>query len=204
MAILTKGDLLQRYNRRQTTLVSDDGEKSFSKGRLLEASRTFDAAACYDIFLSHSYDDARIVKVVKEMLEERGHSVYVDWFEDDHLDRERVTEHTANILRQRMNRCASLLYLTSPAARRSLWMPWELGYMDARTGRIAVAPILDDNEEFDGREYLGLYSYLDIINDRFYVHRSPSVWVMFDRWMAGEILRLLCDRFPSACSSDQL
>lgn len=48
--------------------------------------------------------------------------------------------------------------------------------MDARTGRIAVAPILDDNQTFDGREYLGLYPYLDLTNDRFWIHRSTSRW----------------------------
>ena len=153
---------------------------------LLKASRTFDVSMTYDVFLSHSFDDARIVKTVKEMIEEKGHSVYVDWIEDDHLHRGEVSEKTARILRERMDRCFSLVYLTSPSAERSLWMPWELGYMDARTGKIVIAPILEANESFQGREYLGLYPYFDLTLGQFYVHRSSSEWVNFDRWLAGE------------------
>lgn len=184
--MLLKSDLLRRYEARQTTLLSRAMARSYARDRLVEASRAFDAAASYEIFLSHAYGDARIVKIVKEMLEENGRSVYVDWIEDDHLDRQRVTQKTANILRRRMDRCASLIYLTSVSAARSVWMPWELGYMDARTGRIAVAPILDDNQTFDGREYLGLYPYLDLTSDRFWIHRSTSRWISFDRWIGGE------------------
>ena len=86
-----------------------------------------------------------------------------------------------------MNSCASLMYLTSVSAERSAWMPWELGYMDARTGRVAVAPIMDDDdEEFEGREYLGLYPYLDLTNDSFYIQEGPEVWVNLNEWMKGE------------------
>jgi len=66
-------------------------------------------------------------------------------------------------------------------------MPWELGYMDARTGRVAVAPIFnEDDGDFNGREYLGLYPYLDLTNDSFYIHRTHIEWVNFKDWMKGE------------------
>jgi len=118
-------------------------EKTYSKNKLLEERNDFSYLELYDVFLSHSFDDARIVKLVKEMLEEQGQKVYVDWIEDDHLDRGGVTTETAAVLRSRMNRCSSLIYLTSQSAESSLWMPWELGYMDAKTGKVAVAPIMD-------------------------------------------------------------
>lgn len=107
--------------------------------------------------------------------------------EDEHLDRGQVTAETASLLRNRMSQCSSLIYLTSQSALDSLWMPWELGYMDARTGKVSVAPIMDDDEEdFEGREYLGLYPYLDLTNDNFYIHNNSSEWVKFQGWMAGE------------------
>jgi hypothetical protein len=65
-------------------------------------------------------------------------------------------------------------------------MPWELGYMDAKTGRVSVAPILRDDEEFEGQEYLGLYPYLDLTMNEFYIHSKSSEWVKFDGWMKGE------------------
>lgn len=186
MALLRRKDLIDRYNKKQSYLLDESGEKSFSKGRLVEFSKNFSYLEMYDVFLSHSFDDARIVKLVKEMLEECGHKVYVDWIEDDHLDRGKVSTETAAVLRSRMNRCESLIYLTSQSAERSLWMPWELGYMDAKTGKVAVAPIMDDDESFEGREYLGLYPYFDLTNDNFYIHTKVNEWVNLKGWMAGE------------------
>ncbi|MFA0813684.1 hypothetical protein [Microbulbifer epialgicus] len=116
----------------------------------------------------------------------KGFKVYIDWIEDNHLDRGRVTTETASTLRSRMDRCSSLIYLTSQSASGSLWMPWELGYMDAKKGKVAVAPIMDDGENFEGREYLGLYPYFDLTNDDFYIHRNISEWVDIKDWMAGK------------------
>lgn len=186
MSVLRKSDLIDRYNLRQVHLLDEDGEQRYARGRLVESRKQFSYSNTYDIFLSHSYDDARIVKIVKEMLEEKGYRVYVDWIEDDHLDRGKVSAATASILKGRMDRCLSLIYLTSPSAERSLWMPWELGYMDARTGKVAVAPVLEDDENFEGREYLGLYPYLDLTDDSFYVQNTTSEWVNLKGWMAGQ------------------
>ncbi|MET0101176.1 MAG: TIR domain-containing protein [Sedimenticola sp.] len=186
MAILTKGDIIDRYNLQQSTLLEESRERRFAGRMLRNASADFSALSSYDIFLSHSYDDARVIKQVRDMLVEKGFSVYVDWIEDDHLDRGKVTPESASVLRRRMNACNSLLYITSESAEKSVWMPWELGYMDSRTGRVAVAPILDDEPDFEGREYLGLYPYLDLTNDSFYIHRSSSEWVGFTKWMSGE------------------
>ena len=186
MALLKKSQLRNVYNNRQSYLLDEAGERRFAKKRLEESAKAFSFAENYDIFLSHSFDDARVVKIVKELLEESGYSVYVDWIEDDHLDRGEVSPETAVVLRNRMNNCSSLIYLTSPSAEKSLWMPWELGYMDAKTGRVSVAPIVGDDEQFEGREYLGMYPYLDLTMDKFYVHRKSNEWVNLDGWMRGE------------------
>lgn len=143
----------------------------------------------YDIFLSHSSEDAIYIKALRDYLVEAGHSVYVDWIEDPQLNRANVTKDTAAVLRQRMNCCRCLLYATSDAARKSVWMPWELGFMDAKTNsRIAVAPIVDDSaadKEFKGQEYLGLYPYLDKTGTSLYVHSSAASYVGFKRWLEG-------------------
>lgn len=48
-------------------------------------------------------------------------------------------------------------------------MPWELGYFDGRNGAIAVFPIIKmPDEKFDGQEFLGLYPYIDYVN-QFYM-----------------------------------
>ena len=185
MAVLRRQDLINRYNQQQEILLSDSVEMAYAKNSLSEAGAQFSHFEDYDVFLSHSYDDARVVKVIKEMLEALGFKVYVDWIEDEHLDRGTVTSRTASVLRSRMNRCTSLIYLTSQSAESSVWMPWELGYMDARTGKVAVAPILDEDERFEGREYLGLYPYVDLTNGSFYIHKNLSEWVSIRGWMKG-------------------
>lgn len=185
MALLRKSQLIEKYNLKQAHLYSEEIEKFYSANRLKEFSEQFSVQNKYDIFLSHSYDDARIIKQIKEMLEEKGYTVYVDWIVDRNLNRRLVNAASAGLIRNRMNCCASLLYITSESAENSVWMPWELGYMDARTSRVAVAPILDEEVDFDGREYLGLYPYLDLTSESFYLHRSRSEWIDFSGWMKG-------------------
>ncbi len=188
MGFLRKRQLISAYDEKQAYLLGEESEKSYAGKKLHEAGEGFSFSATYDIFLSHSYDDARIIKHIYEMLEERGYAVYVDWIEDSDLDRAAVTQGSAAVIRERMNRCRSLIYLTSPSAEKSVWMPWELGYMDARTGLVSIAPILgDDEEDFKGREYLGLYPYLDLTGDDLYIHADPGRFVGFARWMRGSI-----------------
>lgn len=186
MEILKKSQLVQKYNNMQSYLTSESGERAYASGRLKEFSEQFSILNKYDIFLSHSYDDARIIKLIKEMLEMNGFSVYVDWIEDSQLNRGNVNVTSASLIRNRMDCCSSLIYITSESAEKSVWMPWELGYMDAKTRRVAVAPILNEEADFDGREYLGLYPYLDLTNDSFYIHSSRSEWVNLIGWMKGE------------------
>jgi len=187
MGVIRKSEILSRYNASQSTLLAEYSEKKWASDCLKEVYDSFSFSETYDIFLSHAYSDARIVKQIRSMLVDLGYSAYVDWIEDKQLDRNDVSEYTATVLRNRMNKCSSLIYLTSVSAGRSVWMPWELGYMDARTSRVAVAPIMEeDDEEFEGREYLGLYPYLDLTADSFYIQKGPKEWVNFGGWMKGE------------------
>ena len=48
----------------------------------------------FDIFLSHSYDDRKIIPALKRELESLGYSVYVDWIHDKLLSR----QETATLL----------------------------------------------------------------------------------------------------------
>ena len=59
----------------------------------------------FDVFLSHSYEDAEVIAGVKGLIEDQGLSVYVDWIEDFEADRSHVTAATAKMLRRRMNHC---------------------------------------------------------------------------------------------------
>jgi hypothetical protein len=120
----------------------------------------------YDIFLSHSYEDAEVIAGVKILIEAEGLRVYVDWIEDAQADRSQVTAKTADMLRQRMNHCRFLLFASSRASASSKWMPWELGYFDGmRRERVGILPIVQsEGGSFTGQEYLGLYPTWQIID----------------------------------------
>lgn len=150
----------------------------------------------FDIFLSHSYDDRKIIPALKRQLELLGYSVYVDWIVDKLMSRENVTPKTAEILQKRMKQSKSLFYATSENTPNSKWMPWELGYFDGlKNKRVAILPIKKNNnfsEDFKGQEYLGLYYYVDIVKLQdstkkvLFINKSFNKYANYDRWLNGE------------------
>lgn len=129
----------------------------------LRAETARRGAARFDIFLSHSSDDAVTIAGIKAILERDGSRVYVDWMDDPQLDRSRVSVATADVLRKRMRASASLVYVSSQASTASRWMPWELGYFDGmRSGRVAILPLVQSSDaEFSGIEFVGLYPKIE-------------------------------------------
>ena len=103
-----------------------------TKGLAESALRKVSAAPMstdYDVFLSHSFEDAEEIAGVRVLLQDDGLRVYVDWIEDAGVDRSKVTAENAEMLRQRMKHCQSLLYASSKASVSSKWMPWESGIL---------------------------------------------------------------------------
>lgn len=148
----------------------------------------------FDIFLSHSYTDKALIFGLKTDWEMLGYSVYVDWVVDAHLSRDSVSKTTAALLRQRMQNCKSLFFATSSNSSASKWMPWELGFFDARSNaRVAICPIANEvADDFKGQEYLGLYPFVqkDPIKDKnkdgLWIHESKTKYVSFDAWVKGK------------------
>jgi len=140
--------------------------KSASQVLREEAGALRDSST-FDVFLSHSYDDAEVILGVKKIMESIGLKVYVDWIDDAGLDRGNVTRKTAAILRMRMRNSSSLVYAHSESSGDSKWMPWELGYYDGfRPGCLWVLPIVANyDSEFESQEYLGLYPAVEKIAD---------------------------------------
>lgn len=138
--------------------------KNRSIGEMItESMESSKRATRFDVFLSHSINDAELVLGVKVLLEEMGKKVYVDWVDDPELDRSQVNKHTAERLRGRMNQSDTLFYIATENATNSKWMPWELGYFDGhKPDKVAILPVLEkENQKFEGQEYLGLYPTVD-------------------------------------------
>ena len=145
-----------------------------------------------DVFLSHSYDDRKLVLGAAMMIEDLGYTVYIDWRDDPSLDRKRVTKATAEKLRVHMKRSKCLFYSTTEQASESKWMPWELGFKDGDNNRCAILPITNEStNSYAGQEYLGVYPYVTKDTNRnhkmrLWIHRSHNCYIDFDSWLDGK------------------
>lgn len=149
----------------------------------------------YDVFLSHSYLDKKLVYAIVEIFNEVGYSVYVDWMVDTQLDRSKINRETAQTLRDRMDICKCLTYVSTSNITLSKWCPWELGYVDGKSNsRCAILPVMEtEKDTFKGQEYLGLYPYIDYERDRegkyeFWINDplDKKCYIPLRRWLNGE------------------
>lgn len=183
MALFSKRDLINRADS-----VIQKGYFSKTASTILnESYNSFNQFKTYDIFLSHSYQDAKVILGLKGTLEDMGYEVYVDWIEDKQLDRGQVNAETANQLRHRMRNCKSLFFATSNNSSDSKWMPWELGYFDGFRRKVAILPINDSaykQNTFEGQEYLGLYDYVIENYGYLTIKRLNGITKSFREWVS--------------------
>jgi hypothetical protein len=143
---------------------------------ILVEKAAFSEGKTFDVFLSHSYNDAEIILGVAKFIEDQGKSVYVDWIVDKELNRSSVNTKTADLLRTRMRASKSFVYASSENSPHSKWMPWELGFFDGlRPGMVSILPLVQSTDsEWKGQEYLGLYPVINRL-ERSNGIRSPFV-----------------------------
>jgi len=149
--------------------------------------------AVYDIFLSHSFLDADLVRGLYRDLRRKGYTVYVDWIVDPDLDRKKVTRESAKRVRMRLGSCKSLLLAFSANAELSKWVPWELGVVDGRSKYCGIVPVAETSSDpYERSEYLKLYPVLetysafDRSDHRLYVVEGSNEYVELQGWLQGE------------------
>ncbi|WP_085507153.1 TIR domain-containing protein [Thalassobacillus devorans] len=190
--------MAMKFNESELKALAKNNQGLFENSSqiLKSASATFDINKTYDIFISHSFRDAEVIHGLKLFIENiYSLSVYVDWIDDPELDRTKVSKHTANRLRSRMNNCKTMLVAHSESSPDSKWVPWEVGYFDSKNGRIAVIPITQStsySEVFEGQEYLGLYLYgvhgkaKESQETRIWIQDNPNKYIDLSQWIKGE------------------
>lgn len=109
--ILSKSFLTQQAEKRNISEYGTKREQILYEN--VELSTRYDSVNNtkireYDIFLSHSSLDKKLVLTLVDLFNEAGYSVYVDWIEDTQLDRSNVNKDTAQTLRSRMNHSKGL------------------------------------------------------------------------------------------------
>lgn len=185
MAYLTEQEV-----RRRARLTTELMHKS---AREILAGARADSDDSLDVFLSHSSNEPEeILLGIKKLLEDVDMTVYVDKYTDPNMSLVAVTSQTAETLRRRMRQSKALLYVYSQYSTKSRWMPWELGYFDGLKGKVGVIPVLEDNEKFEGEEYLNLYPCGDQAPTRrsdrqvFWINkRSFDEYARLDLWVNG-------------------
>ena len=146
----------------------------------------------YDVFISYSWHDRSYADKVVQLLEHCGYSVYID-YNDTRLDRNNVSEATAQKLIQVMKKCKGLLHLYSPSASVSKWCPWEVGvFSGIKNFRCANLPLLDRaGENFKNQEYLEIYpyveygSYRDTRTYEFWICDDNNTYTTLKAWLNG-------------------
>ena len=193
--ILSKSFLTQQAEKRNISEYGAKGKQILHEN--IELSTKYDSVSNtkkreYDIFLSHSSLDKKLVLTLVDLFNEAGYSVYVDWIEDTQLDRSNVNKDTAQTLRGRMNHSKGLAYVATSNSTNSKWCPWELGYFDGKkNSRCCILPIMESNT-FQGQEYLGLYPYIrysKVIGKNKYdfwvYNQGTDEYVILKKWLAG-------------------
>lgn len=188
--ILTSSYLSEQADKRNIN--------EFSQQRILNENAEYlkvKFSKTYDVFLSHSSLDKKLVLTLLKLFNEAGYTVYIDWIDDKQLDRNNVTKSTAQTLKERMNSSRGLSFLTTKNSTISKWCPWELGYFDGlKNERCCILPVLEYSQStFTGQEYLGLYPYLtystrtDNGKFDFWVYDSSNngKYVVLSDWLSG-------------------
>jgi len=192
MALYTKRDLNEGLRSEFIyKSYSHEDMNKYAQRALMNESKTFSRYKTYDVFLSHSYEDAQYILQLKKEIEKTGLSVYVDWIEDNQLDRSNVNRRTAELIRLRMKSCKTLLYALTENSKRSSWVQWELGFADGhKKGKVAIIPILEDDKSNNGfykQEYLGLYPYVDYYGNSIFVNGikyENSSFISLNKWLS--------------------
>ena len=113
MAYFSEDYLARTAGFREYGLLNEEFTKvasSSARGREIAKALSFaePESQKFDIFLSHSYLDKKIIWALKKEFERIGYSTYVDWVEDYGLDRTNVNKKTAEHIRNRMKNCELL------------------------------------------------------------------------------------------------
>ena len=80
---------------------------------LNENNQLYSKSNKYDLFISHSYLDKKLILNLVELFNSAGFSVYVDWINDTNLYRSKVNRETAELLRSRMDESKGLAYIAT-------------------------------------------------------------------------------------------
>lgn len=142
----------------------------------------------FDVFISHSVSDARIVDNVVQHLNDLNLVAFVDWKSDkEDLSRSKANQHTAKVLQLRMKQSKCLLLIRTSESDSSIWVSWERGYYAALNRKVVVLEVGD----CPGKEpeFLSNYPKAFLTDKGLHVVEAESTYEFID-WLNGDTLVL--------------
>lgn len=194
--VLSTRNLLENAEKKKITIEGATRDQIVKRNKDIALSKDENKqVAVYDVFLSHSSLDKTLILSLVDLFVDAGYAVYVDWIEDEELDRSRVNVTTAQTLKKRMDCSGGLAYIATANTPNSKWCPWELGYFDGKKNeKCCILPVMEQGE-YNGQEYLGLYPYLrydklgDAIQYDFWVYdQKTNKHITLKDWLDGQKL----------------
>ncbi len=191
MSVLKMQDVRARANQDPAIKLQKKTAEEILESLVESQDETFEekvSPSRYDIFLSHSSQDAELVLGAKLTLEDYGYSVCVDWGGDSRTD---ISKETVEVLRSRMDCCKILLYITTASKDDSVRLPWVCAYMDGKKNRAGILPLSDTEiESFAGMGLLGLYPYVMGYQDKngrevLWLHQTVKTFCSLSAWLNG-------------------
>lgn len=115
----------------------------------------------YDLFISHSSKDSKMVQKLINYLNANGKNVYCDWISDsDYLKRNLVRQATLNVIEKRLEQSKAIIFVVSSHSTQSIWCKYELNYFSEFERPIYQIAISDiEKEKYDITELTNKWFY---------------------------------------------
>ncbi|GBR21967.1 TIR domain-containing protein [Komagataeibacter nataicola] len=110
-----------------------------------------------DIFISYSYrDEVELPLALFLLLRDEGCKPYLSQRfsrKKGQIPNIKDIQKTRDIL----SVSKSLIFLDGPEATRSQWIPWEIGYIAGKNGKVAIFTAAENQSNVTNSEFLSLY-----------------------------------------------
>lgn len=106
--------LRKNFKGKKKSYMLEEDDFEVSPKDLVERieSDSFQNKKSFDVFISHSYLDSELVKIIKDELNKHSITIYCDWTSDnDFLRRNSANEYTKLVLKKRIEQSKIILFI---------------------------------------------------------------------------------------------
>ncbi|MBK1596614.1 toll/interleukin-1 receptor domain-containing protein [Klebsiella pneumoniae] len=118
-------------------------------------SDSFQNKKSFDVFISHSYLDSELVRIIKDELNKHSITIYCDWTSDnDFLRRNSASEYTKLVLKKRIEQSKIILFLqtknsiSNESHYLSEWIEMEISHSISLSKPICCINMTNSNSVF--------------------------------------------------------